>query len=46
MTDGREGYNFLDKSKSSYTHKEVIAPKTADKQSILPGGSYGSIVGK
>lgn len=35
MTDGWKGYNFLDES--SYTHKEVIASKTADKQSILPG---------
>lgn len=35
ITDGWKGYTFLDQG--SYAHIEVLASKTADKQSVLPG---------
>ncbi len=33
-TDGWKGYNFASKS---YTHSKIIASKTVDKSSVLPG---------
>ena len=33
-TDGWKGYNFASKS---YTHSKIIASKTVDKNSVLPG---------
>lgn len=35
VTDGWKGYNFLDQD--SYKHHRVVACKTSDKDSILPG---------
>jgi len=35
MTDGWKGYNFLDES--SYSQIKILASKTADKESVLPG---------
>jgi hypothetical protein len=35
ITDGWKGYTFFDQG--SYAHIEVLASKTADKQSVLQG---------
>jgi len=35
ITDGWKGYNFLDDS--SYTHHPIVASRTSDKDSVLPG---------
>ncbi len=36
VTDGWKGYNFLDQG-TCWTHRRVIATKTNDKDSVLPG---------
>ena len=36
MTDGWKGYNFLDEN-DSYSQIKILASKTDDKESVLPG---------